>query len=87
MYHLGRGLVVAGAALFVIGGISPLSRKAGFPVEPWPVDYRTADERDLYSLFDAPSEGLKRLEMAVHEWIGLIAYRLMGRSDELFPHP
>ena len=62
-------------------------RKAGFPVEPWPVDYRTADERDLYSLFDAPSEGLKRLEMAVHEWIGLIAYRLMGRSDELFPHP
>jgi hypothetical protein len=29
---------------------------------------------------------LKRLEMAVHEWFGLIAYRLMGRSDELFPH-
>jgi uncharacterized SAM-binding protein YcdF (DUF218 family) len=62
-------------------------RKAGFPVEPWPVDYRTADKRDLYRLFDAPSEGLKRLEMAVHEWFGLIAYRLMGRSDELFPQP
>jgi uncharacterized SAM-binding protein YcdF (DUF218 family) len=62
-------------------------RKVGFPVEPWPVDYRTADSDDALRLFDAPSEGLKRLEMAVHEWIGLITYRLMGRSDELFPRP
>lgn len=62
-------------------------RKVGFPVEPWPVDYRTADERDRYLMFEAPSEGLRRLELAVHEWIGLIAYRLLGRSDELFPRP
>jgi len=62
-------------------------RKVGFPVEPWPVDYRTADERDVRLLFRTPSEGLRRLELAVHEWIGLIAYRLMGRSDELFPRP
>jgi uncharacterized SAM-binding protein YcdF (DUF218 family) len=62
-------------------------RKAGFTVEPWPVDYRTADKYDRYLMFEAPSEGLRRLELAVHEWIGLIAYRLMGRSDELFPRP
>jgi uncharacterized SAM-binding protein YcdF (DUF218 family) len=62
-------------------------RKVGFPVEPWPVDYRTANSDDALRLFDAPSEGLRRLEMAVHEWIGLITYRLMGHSDELFPRP
>jgi uncharacterized SAM-binding protein YcdF (DUF218 family) len=62
-------------------------RKVGFPVEPWPVDYRTAGPGDAWKLFDAPTEGLKRLEMAAHEWIGLIAYRLMGRSDALFPAP
>jgi uncharacterized SAM-binding protein YcdF (DUF218 family) len=62
-------------------------RKVGFPVEPWPVDYRTAGPGDAWKLFDAPTEGLKRLEMAVHEWVGLIAYRLMGRSDALLPAP
>ncbi len=62
-------------------------RKVGFPVEPWPVDYRTADERDSYRLFDAPTEGLKRFELAVKEWVGLITYWLMRRSGELFPGP
>jgi uncharacterized SAM-binding protein YcdF (DUF218 family) len=62
-------------------------RQAGFPVEPWPVDYRTAGPGDALRLFDAPSEGLRRLEAAVREWIGLLAYRLSGRSDALFPGP
>ena len=62
-------------------------RKVGFAVEPWPVDYRTAGAGDAWRPFDAPSEGLKRLETALREWIGLVAYRLTGRSDELFPGP
>ena len=62
-------------------------RKAEFPVEPWPVDYRTAGRWDAVRLFDAPSDGLRRLEAAVHEWIGLLAYRLLGRTDALFPGP
>jgi uncharacterized SAM-binding protein YcdF (DUF218 family) len=62
-------------------------RKAGFPVEPWPVDYRTAGPRDRWLPFESPSEGLRRLEAALHEWYGLIAYRLMGRSDDLLPGP
>jgi uncharacterized SAM-binding protein YcdF (DUF218 family) len=62
-------------------------RQAGFPVEPWPVDYRTAGAGDAFRLFDAPSEGLRRLEAAVREWIGLVAYRLSGRTDALFPAP
>ena len=62
-------------------------RKAGFDVEPWPVDYRTADAWDLLRLFDAPADGLKRLDTAVREWIGLVSYRVTGRSDALFPGP
>lgn len=62
-------------------------RKVGFPVEPWPVDYRTASRRDVWRPFYTPTEGLRRLELAVHEWIGLAAYWMMGRSDDLFPGP
>jgi uncharacterized SAM-binding protein YcdF (DUF218 family) len=62
-------------------------REAGFAVEPWPVDYRTAGPSDRWRLLEAPSEGLRRLETALHEWIGLVAYRLLGRSNALFPSP
>ena len=62
-------------------------RRAGFPVEPWPVDYRTAGSWDLVRLFDAPAEGLKRLDQVTREWMGLVAYWLTGRSEALFPGP
>jgi uncharacterized SAM-binding protein YcdF (DUF218 family) len=62
-------------------------RKAGFDVEPWPVDYRTRGEADLTRLFDKVSEGLRRVDVATREWIGLLAYRLTGRTDALFPAP
>jgi uncharacterized SAM-binding protein YcdF (DUF218 family) len=62
-------------------------RKAGFPVEPWPVDYRTADAWDLVRLFASPAEGLRRLDQASREWVGLVGYWLTGRSDALFPGP
>ena len=62
-------------------------RKAGFAVEPWPVDYRTAGLRDALRPFEAPSDGLKRLDTATREWIGLLSYRLSGRTDALFPGP
>ena len=62
-------------------------RKAGFAVEPWPVDYRTVGWSDALRPMESPAEGLRRLDLAVHEWLGLIAYRLTGRSDEVFPGP
>jgi uncharacterized SAM-binding protein YcdF (DUF218 family) len=62
-------------------------RKAGFTIEPWPVDYRTAGWWDALRLMESPAEGLRRLDLAVHEWLGLVAYRLTSRSDELFPAP
>jgi len=62
-------------------------RRVGFAIEPWPVDYRTADDWDALRLFDAPADGLKRLDTAMREWIGLVAYRATGRTDALFPAP
>ena len=62
-------------------------REAGFEVEPWPVDYRTRGTADLARPFDKVSEGLRRVDVASREWVGLLAYWLRGRSDALFPAP
>ena len=62
-------------------------REAGFDVEPWPVDYRTRGKADLTRPFDKVSEGLRRVDTATREWVGLLAYWLTGRSNTLFPAP
>lgn len=62
-------------------------RKAGLDVEPWPVDYRTRGRADLTRPFDKVSEGLRRVDMASREWVGLLVYWLLGRTDALFPAP
>lgn len=60
-------------------------RKAGWDVVPYPVSYITyqGDHR----LWKSPISALGRLSLGMHEWIGLIAYRLLGWSDVLFPAP
>lgn len=64
-----------------------LFRKAGFPVEAYPVDYRLRDQGDLLRLFDRIPAGLQRTDLAAGEWLGLLAYWLTGRIDRLFPAP
>jgi uncharacterized SAM-binding protein YcdF (DUF218 family) len=64
-----------------------LFRKAGFEVEAWPSDYRTAGPGDAWRVFASPSEGLRRLDFVVKEWLGLAVNRLTGKSDALFPAP
>ena len=64
-----------------------LFRKVGFAVEPYPVDWRVGGREDLFSFNGLSGEGLARTDTAVREWIGLLAYRLRGRIDELFPGP
>ena len=65
-------------------------RRVGFPVEAYPVDWHTL-----------PHLGLRRacwpsftfggqpalLDEAMHEWVGLLAYWLTGRTSSLFPAP
>ncbi|HRN89461.1 YdcF family protein [Hyphomicrobium sp.] len=64
-----------------------LFRKAGFDVVAYPVDYRTRGPEDVTRTFARIPQGLMRLDVAVNEWIGLLSYRLLGRTDELFPAP
>ncbi|MBS0252855.1 MAG: YdcF family protein [Proteobacteria bacterium] len=62
-------------------------RKVGFDVVPYPVDFRTRDWGDAFRPFDSFAAGLQRTDLAVKEWIGLIAYWITGRSSAIFPGP
>src|SRR5262249_37096678 len=62
-------------------------RKAGFPVEPYPVDWRIHRVEAGPPLLVTMRDGLWRTDTAVHEWVGLAIYWLIGRSSELFPAP
>ena len=62
-------------------------RLAGFPVESCPVDWRTRGEIDLGRPFGLLSDGLHRTDTAFHEWLGLLAYRLTGKTTEFLPGP
>lgn len=61
-------------------------RAAGWTIVPYPVDYR---QKSVASNVLAPGllGNLKDLTTALHEYVGLVAYRLMGRTDTLFPQP
>lgn len=61
-------------------------RRAGFPVEAYPVDWRTKRKAEL-TLNVSLAAGLQSADAAVHEWIGLVAYWLSGRTSELLPGP
>lgn len=60
-------------------------RATGFAVVPYPVDYRTRPEGGNWS--GVASNGLSATDLAAHEWIGLLTYRLAGFTEELFPSP
>jgi uncharacterized SAM-binding protein YcdF (DUF218 family) len=62
-------------------------RAAGFPVEAYPVDWRTRGPIDAMRPFTSLAAGLNQTDIAVREWIGLVAYRLAGKTTELFPTP
>jgi uncharacterized SAM-binding protein YcdF (DUF218 family) len=62
-------------------------RAADFPVEAYPVDWRTTGTANLVRPFGSLADGLGRTNAAVHEWAGLIAYRLAGKTRDLFPGP
>ncbi len=62
-------------------------RAAGWQgVVPWPVNFSTLPGGRGW--FDSPlSQRLGQAEWAVREYVGLVAYRLLGRTDALFPGP
>jgi uncharacterized SAM-binding protein YcdF (DUF218 family) len=64
-----------------------LFRKAGFAVEPYPVDWRVGGRSDLLMFSNLGIDGLGRTDVAVRDWVGLAAYRMSGKTDEFFPGP
>ncbi len=64
-----------------------LFRKAGFDVEPYPVDWRVGGRDDLLTFTSIAVDGLGRTDLAVREWMGLLAYRATGKINELLPTP
>ena len=62
-------------------------RGAGWPtVLPWPVAYRTT-KAGLLALLQPAATRLLMVDLAAYEWVGLVVYRLQGRTDRLLPGP
>jgi uncharacterized SAM-binding protein YcdF (DUF218 family) len=58
----------------------------GWPVIPYPVDYRVDPATGLRANFSL-LDGLSAATLAGKEWAGLVGYRGMGWTHELFPAP
>lgn len=58
-------------------------RAAGWEITPYPTDFRQGPAGWGYQL----TENLADLDLAAHEWLGLVYYRLRGYTNELFPGP
>ena len=55
-----------------------IAKKQGWPMVPWPTDYITAPDYKGDWLLVADNLGLA--DYAMHEWIGMLAYRLTGKA-------
>jgi len=55
-----------------------IARKLDWKMTPWPSDFRTGPDsgRDIWRV----AENLGLLDYVVHEWVGLVAYRLSGKA-------
>lgn len=58
-------------------------RAVGWPVIPYPADYHAVRA----ALFPGLRNGFMTLDWALHEWVGLVYYRMRGWIPSLFPGP
>jgi uncharacterized SAM-binding protein YcdF (DUF218 family) len=61
-------------------------RRLGWPVIPYPVDFTSGVGLEWANV-DVPLLRVRLLAQAIHEWIGLVYYRLSGWTKALFPGP
>ena len=59
---------------------------AGWSVIPYPVDFKIGPITGLRANFNL-LDGLSASTLAGKEWVGLVGYRLMGWTRELYPAP
>jgi uncharacterized SAM-binding protein YcdF (DUF218 family) len=62
-------------------------RRAGFSVIPYPVDFRTSGDLWRWSMARRAPQALRTVDFAAHEWLGLVIYRLTGKTNAFFPAP
>ena len=62
-------------------------RRVGWAMTAFPVDYRTYGDGRDYRISANVVDSLQKLDSALHEWIGLAAYRWTGKTSALFPAP
>lgn len=62
-------------------------KSLGWRVTPYPVDFRTSMTGDDWKLSGSIAQGLRRVDIAAKEWIGLLAARLGGSTSSLLPGP
>lgn len=61
-------------------------REMGWEVIPYPVDFKTTGKVD-FNLQIPSLYYTNDVSNIIYEWIGLVYYRLLGRTSELFPGP
>lgn len=59
-------------------------RKVGWSVIPYPVHYVTGEKINISPRFDLIG-GLITISIGTREWMGLLVYRLLHRTESLFP--
>lgn len=65
-----------------------LFRKADFPVQAYPVDWRVGTSaREILSFTTTANDGLARTDTGMREWVGLLAYWLTGKTSAFLPGP
>jgi uncharacterized SAM-binding protein YcdF (DUF218 family) len=62
-------------------------RALGMNPVPYPVDFRTDGQPQDFRPPGDGSLAIRNVETALREWVGLLAYRLTGKTDALFPAP
>jgi uncharacterized SAM-binding protein YcdF (DUF218 family) len=62
-------------------------RKAGFHVSAFSVGARTHGWSEMWWPENTATDNLRRVDIAVHEWIGLAYYHLSGYSSAWIPDP
>ena len=61
-----------------------VARHLGWKMIPWPSSYISPARADIFAS-SGYAGSVDSLEGALHEWMGLAAYRLEGRTDRLLP--
>lgn len=87
--HLPRGAsIVLVTSAFHMPRSVGCFRQAGLDPLPYPVDFQNGPLNPASDLIRPDVTGnLHRLDMALHEYVGLAYYRLTGRTTELWPEP